>query len=132
MSNSTDSSMNVVILLNNTEISQNAYTNYLEKIHKPNNTLFIFHANIAPSIPNVIDFKNLNLATEKITELMTAHNKQESELKYNCEVEAKKYGIKSVNKMWKSLDSKSQIGEEAINYAKSVEADLIVTGSRGL
>ena len=126
--------MKVCCLVDSSEISLNAFKYYLEKIHKPENQVHVFHAILQPNLPSIVDLRSVSLHVNKITEVLTDFNKKEDELRvkienmFNCNCDAKETYHKHDNK----VDTASFIGPAAVEYATTNQIDMIVCGSRGL
>merc|ERR1711976_11048 len=124
--------MRVLALVDSSETSKNALIKYLKQHYKAEHELYLFHAQISPAIP-VVDCTNLKIAESEIIKIMTAFNKAEADLESDIDNILRENGNVPVQRrIWRHASSQSSVGELAVQVADEIDAELVVTGSRGL
>lgn len=112
--------MKVVCLFNRTEAAQTAFKWYLNKMHQDEDEVHIFHA---------------ILTKEKIRKTEAEKDSFDDQIKdldFQIDQISKLYSSKNieVTKTLELVDKTSQIGKKVVAYCDSIQADLIVTGTR--
>merc|ERR1712178_224551 len=81
----------------------------------------------------VVDCTNFKIAEAEIMKVMSKFNKSEADFEFDVDNLLRTHGnISPKRRIWVNADSQSKVPEMAVSAAEEVQADLILTGSRGL
>lgn len=121
------SSRKVLIPVDGSDNSQNAFNFYIENLLKPDDQLFLLHVQQTPHLNAISIHEPLSLPTEewttKIKEEVTKSQKLIQHYEMLCEQH-------KLNK--KTLLGSGKPGESICQNAKDKAVDMIVMGSRGM
>ena len=119
--------MKVVCLVNSTEIALNAFKFYLNYCHKEANEIHLYHA-VIPLNEN---------GSDQVIQFMEEEKDRANELSKQIDKIIKNFTKQNqmflnIVKHWDPVKRFGQIADHAINYSNSINAGMIVTGSRNL